>query len=130
MYGGRWNSPGTSMIYAAQSQSLAVLENLVHMDSADILKKYVLFEVEIDDSYIVNVNKRELPRNWKMDPVSGRIQTIGDAWVAAGSSAVVRVPSALIPGESNFLLNPRHVDFQKLTIHKPVPFQFDPRFAR
>jgi RES domain-containing protein len=118
------------MIYAAQSQSLAVLEILVHMDSADILKKYVLFEVEIDDSYIVNVNKRELPRNWKMDPVSGRIQTIGDAWVAAGSSAVVRVPSALIPGESNFLLNPRHVDFQKLTIHKPVPFQFDPRFAR
>ena len=118
------------MIYAAQSQSLAVLEMLVHLGSADILKRYVLFEVEIDDSCIVNVNKKKLPRNWKTDPVPGKVQAIGDAWVAAGSSAVLRVPSALIPGESNFLLNPRHADFQKLTIHKPVSFQFDPRFAR
>ena len=118
------------MIYAAQSQSLAVLEMLVHLDSADILEKYVLFEVEIDNSYIVNLNKRKLPRNWKMDPVPARVQAIGDAWVTAGSSAVLRVPSALIPGELNFLLNPRHADFQKLKIHKPVSFQFDPRFAR
>jgi len=118
------------MIYAAESQSLAVLEMLVHLETPEILKKYVLFEVEIDDSYIVSVNKRKIPRNWKMDPVPGRVQAIGDAWVAAGSSAVLRVPSALIPGESNFLLNPRHADFQKLTIHKPVSFQFDPRFVR
>jgi len=103
---------------------------LVHLDAPELLKKYVLFEVEIDDSYIVNMDKAKLPKNWKTDPVPERVQAIGDAWAAAGRSAVLRVPSALVPRESNFLLNPRHADFHKLTIHKPVSFQFDPRFAR
>lgn len=129
IYGGRWNSPGTAMIYTAQSQSLAVLEMLVHLDSPDLLSNYVFFQVSIDPSYVKDLSFATLPRNWKADPVPARVQAIGDDWFAGGASAVLRVPSALVPGESNFLLNPRHSDFGKMRIGKPIPFQYDPRLG-
>jgi len=127
LYGGRWNSSGTAIIYTAESQSLAVLEILVHLDSPELLKKYVLFQVAIDESYILNIDAAVLPRNWRVDPAPSRVQKIGDEWVTKSNSAVLRVPSTLVPGESNFLLNPRHVDFRKLQISGPVPFRFDRR---
>jgi RES domain-containing protein len=130
LYGGRWNSPGTAMIYTAQSQSLAVLEVLVHLDSPELLKTYRLFEVTIDPSYVGEIEPSNLPRNWKANPVPARVQAIGDDWAAGGRSAVLRVPSALVPAEFSFLLNPRHEDFAGLRIGRAVQFQFDPRFAR
>lgn len=130
LYGGRWNSPGTSIIYTAQSQSLSVLEVLVHLDSPELLRKYLLFEVVIDASRIEVLNLSQLPANWKSDPAPASVQAIGDAWAAAARSAVLRVPSVLVPAESSFLLNPRHPDFAKLRIGKGIPFEFDPRFAR
>jgi RES domain-containing protein len=130
IYGGRWNSPGTAMLYTAQSQSLAVLEMLVHLDSPDLLRKYVLIEVSIDPSYVIDLSIATLPRNWRADPVPPRVQAIGDDWVAGGTSAVLRVPSTLVPGESNFLLNPRHPDFGKMRIGKPIPFPYDPRLRQ
>jgi RES domain-containing protein len=129
LYGGRWNSPGTAIIYTAESQSLAVLEILVHLDSPELLKKYVLFQVAIDDSYILDIDAAALPRNWRAEPAPSRVQKMGDDWVSKSTSAVLRVPSTLVPGESNFLLNPAHVDFRKLQISGPVPFQFDPRLS-
>jgi RES domain-containing protein len=129
LYGGRWNSPGTAMIYTAQSQSLAVLEVLVHLDSPELLKKYLLFEVAVDEAYVAELDPSKLPRNWRADPAPSKVQTIGDHWAAGGTSAVLRVPSTLVPGESNFLLSPRHPDFRKFVIGKALPFQFDPRFA-
>jgi RES domain-containing protein len=129
LYGGRWNSPGTAMIYTSQSQSLAVLELLVHMDAPELLRKYILFEVWLPTSYVSDLNLSNLPSNWRTDPAPADVRAVGDEWAASGNSAALRVPSALVPGESNFLLNPRHPDFRKLRIGKPLPFQFDPRFA-
>ena len=130
IFGGRWNSPGTAMVYTAQSQSLAVLEMLVHLDSPELLNRYVLFEVSIDASYMEDLDLTTLPRNWKADPAPARVRAIGDDWIAGGASAVLRVPSTLVPGESNFLLNLRHKDFGNLGIGKAIRFQFDPRLAR
>jgi RES domain-containing protein len=130
IYGGRWNSPGTAMVYTAQSQSLAALEMLVHLDSPELLNRYVLFQVSIDPVLVEDLDPTTLPRNWKADPAPARVRAIGDDWVAGGASAVLRVPSTLVPGESNFLLNPRHKDFAGLRIGKALPFQFDPRLAR
>jgi len=118
------------MIYTAQSQSLAVLEVLVHLDSPELLKKYLLFEVTIDASCLAELDLSRLPRNWKAEPVPAAVQAIGDEWVAGGGSAALRVPSVLVPAESSFLLNPRHPDFGKLQIGKAVPFHFDARFVR
>jgi RES domain-containing protein len=117
------------MVYTAQSQSLAALEVLVHLDSSELLAKYVLFEVGIDESLITLVELSHLPRNWRADPPPAKVRMTGDRWVAAGTSAVLRVPSTLVPGESNFLLNPQHPDFPRLEIGEPLPFRFDPRLT-
>jgi RES domain-containing protein len=130
IYGGRWNSPGTAMIYTAQSQALAVLEMLIHLDSPELLKRYSLFEVEMDLLYVAELDLSNLPRNWRANPTPAGVRALGDDWVASRRSVVLRVPSALVPAESTFLLNPQHPDFSKLCIGKAVPFQFDPRLAR
>jgi RES domain-containing protein len=129
IYGGRWNSPGTAMIYTAQSQALAVLEMLIHLDSPELLKRYSLFEVEMDLLYVAELDLSNLPRNWRANPTPAGVRALGDDWVASRRSVALRVPSALVP-ESTFLLNPQHPDFSKLCIGKAVPFQFDPRLAR
>jgi RES domain-containing protein len=129
LYGGRWNSPGTSMVYVAESQALAVLEVLVHLDSSSLLEKYVLIQVDFDDSLVSDLSRTSLPKNWGEDPVPSNVQAIGDRWILAATSAVMRVPSTLVPGESNFLINPMHRDFSRLKISKPRPFRFDSRLA-
>ncbi|MBI4461222.1 MAG: RES domain-containing protein [Acidobacteria bacterium] len=127
LYGGRWNSPGIAVIYTAQSQSLAALEMLVHLDSSELLDQYVIFGVDVEESLITGIEASKLPRDWRAEPPPAEVKAIGDEWVAAGSSAVLRVPSVLVAGESNFLINPRHRDFSKPRIAEPVSFRFDPR---
>jgi RES domain-containing protein len=130
LYGGRWNSPGVPVVYVAESQSLAVLEVLVHLDAPALLEKYVFLEVDFDVSLVLDLDRSSLPKNWQSDPVPEAIQAIGDRWVLSRDSAVLRVPSVLVPEESNFLLNPRHPDFGKIGISRPHAFRFDPRLAR
>jgi RES domain-containing protein len=128
-YGGRWNTAGSSVVYTAESQSLAALEMVIHLDSSDLLEHYLLFEVGIDGSLVTTIAPAELPKNWRADPPPRRVRAIGDAWVTAGTSAVLQVPSAILPAEHNFLLNPHHPDFPRLLIGHGVPFRFDPRLA-
>lgn len=126
-YGGRWNSPGIPVVYTSESQSLAVLEILVHLQAPVLLEKYVLIEVGIDEALINDLDRSRLQRNWRAEPAPVQLRNIGDEWVRNGSSVALRVPSALVPAENNFLLNPAHTDFEKLIIGKPVPFSFDER---
>ena len=129
-YGGRWNSAGTTIVYTAQTQSLAVLEMLVHLDGPELLQRYVLIGVQIDESFVREISPPDLPRNWRVDPAPVASRQIGDRWIEAASSAVLRVPSTLVPAESNFLLNPAHPDFKKLVIGDPIAFDFDQRLVR
>jgi RES domain-containing protein len=130
LYGGRWNSPGVPVVYVAQSQSLAVLEVLVHLDAPALLKKYVLLAVDFNASLVIDLDRSSLPKNWRSDPIPESVQAVGDQWVASGDSPVLRVPSVLVPEESNFLLNPRHPDFGGIRISRPQAFRFDPRLTR
>lgn len=129
LHGGRWNSPGTPVVYTAATKSLAALEILVHTaDPNDLIDLgYVAVPVEIEDAMLVDVTK--LPRNWKSYPAPISTMKLGDAWARAKNSVALRVPSVVIPSESNFLLNPIHPDFESLSIGKPVPFAFDQRLA-
>jgi RES domain-containing protein len=129
-YGGRWNGPGTPVIYTAETQSLAALEVLVHIEAPDLLQRYVLVGVEIDASWVVELDRSRLPLNWRAQPPPHQLRTIGDQWVAGGSSVALRVPSTLVPAEFNFLLNPAHADFKKLVIKEPISFSFDERLKR
>jgi RES domain-containing protein len=129
-YGGRWNSPGIPVVYTAESQALAVLEMLVHLDSAELLPAYVLIGVEIDQALVADIDHSRLPRYRRAVPAPPGLRAIGDEWVLAGRSPVLRVPSTLVPAENNLLLNPLHRDFSRLRIGDPIPFRFDPRLAR
>ena len=113
LYGGRWNSPGIPVNYASESQSLAALEMLVHLDSSDILENYIVFEIGIDEKLIIEVSTAQLPGNWRKERAR-ELWLMGDDWIRSVASAVLRVPSTWIPSESNFLLNPRHMDFERL----------------
>lgn len=125
LYGGRWNSPGVRMVYAAGSRSLAILEILVHLNKAGSLGSYFLYEIEIDATLVQNV--ANVPQGWNAEPPTAISQSIGDAWVRAASHPVLTVPSAVVPEERNYLLNPAHPGFTKLRLGNAQPYRLDPR---
>ena len=129
VYGGRWNSPGVAMVYTAASQSLAALEILVHVEAPELLGYYVVIEISIEPSLLQVRDISELPPDWRLEPPPDMLRKIGDTWIASRSSPVLQVPSAIIPVESNFLLNPLHEKFSSLVIGKPQPFHFDRRLT-
>ena len=130
LYGGRWNSPGVRMVYLAQSPSLATLEMLVHLDASELLAAYRLCEAVFDDRLVETLDPATLPKNWRRSPAPVALQRLGDEWTASMRSAVLRVPSAIVPGESNYLLNPAHPDSTDVTAGKMRPYEFDPRLAK
>lgn len=129
-FGGRWNRPGTAVVYAAGFVSLAALEMLVHLASTELMSKYVVFPLSILGRDIHDLSSDELPKRWRADPAPAKVQSVGSDWVVAGTSAVLRVPSAVIPTEFNYLLNPAHPRFGRIQIGLAQPFTFDPRLAR
>lgn len=129
-YGGRWNSPGTAVVYTAGSTSLAILEMLVHLQAQDLMRRYVIFEVSFDETLVTTVDPARLPKSWRRSPSPATVQQVGDAWVAGGTSAVLRLPSVIVPSEWNYLLNPAHPDFAKITIGPKQPIKFDPRLVK
>ncbi len=128
--GGRWNSPGIAVVYAAQNISLAMLEMLVHFPSTDLLRSYSLFEVVFDDELVSAVDVRALPSNWTVAPPLLAIQQIGNQWAVDQRSAVLRVPSAIVPHEWNYILNPFHPDFASIKIGNAQPITFDKRLFK
>jgi RES domain-containing protein len=129
-YGGRWNSPGVSVVYMAGSMALAVLEMLVHTESRELLRSYVTFEVSFDDKLVRTIEASSLPKNWRRSPPPAGLAAMGDAWLAGAPSAILRVPSVLVPRESNFLLNPAHPDFEQISIGPRQPLRIDERLVR
>jgi RES domain-containing protein len=124
--GGRWNSRGVVVVYASASKSLAALETLVHLNPP-VAFKCVAFRIRIDLELVGKLSFLRLPVDWQAEPPAPSSQVIGDAWVREARSAVLEVPSVIIPGESNYLLNPAHRDFRTILIGEPEPFAFDPR---
>ena len=129
-FGGRWNSPGVAVVHTADSMSLAMLEMLVQLQSQELLKRYLMIEVDFDDSLLTKVAPSDLPRSWRRSPPPAAIQRIGDDWVAESESAVLGVPSVIAPTEWNYLLNPAHSDFAKIGIGPKKRIRFDPRLIK
>ena len=128
LYGGRWNYPGTAVVYTASSLALAALEVLVHVDHDVAPTDLVSMPIEVPAGIrIEEISIASLPANWRNTPAPEELQKIGTAWVHRATSALLRVPSALIPEEHNYLVNPAHPDITRLKIGRPKPFTFDPR---
>ena len=124
--GGRWNSRGVPVVYCSQSKALAALEILVHLNPP-VRFKFVAIRVAFDASIVAWFPPRNLPHNWRSEPPPPGTQKVGDLWIKSAQTAVLALPSAIIPGEFNFLLNPTHPDFAKVVRGKPETFIFDPR---
>jgi RES domain-containing protein len=128
--GGRWNSKGVAMVYASGTLSLAVLEKLVHVDPDIMPVGQMVLEIEIPDGLVTVVARRSLPRGWRRSPPIGATQRVGDQWVAAGTSPALAIPSAIVPTELNYLINPLHPDAARIKVMHRRSFAFDPRLVR
>jgi RES domain-containing protein len=126
-YGGRWNLPGTPMVYAAQTRALAALESLAHFGGAERQMAFVTFEIEIPDKLALRVEATYLPSDWRGGEPTIATQALGTEWQRAGQSVALIVPSVLVPQEHCILLNPEHPDTDKVLITYPEPFTFDSR---
>lgn len=128
--GSRWSTPGHRMAFAAQSESLATLEYLVHATSEAFFQDTVLVIAQLDDRYVATFNTAALPKDWRSFPPAPGTQRIGDEWLRSETSVALEVPSAVVPRERNVLVNPRHKDFGKLHVIAIEDWGADPRLER
>ena len=131
LYGGRWNSEKTRLVYLASSVALALLETLVHLDDANLRASYSIVPLSFPASCVATPGKNgcpALPNDWAQMPAPLAAARWGDAWVAQNKALLVRVPSVIVPQESNFLLNTAHPDWDKASIRKAQPLSLDARF--
>lgn len=124
--GGRWNRPGDAVVYASASLALAAMETFVHLGDDALGIKFVCFRIEIPDGVTV-LRCRRPPAGWRSEPPHEASMRYGSRWLRQARSAVLEVPSAVVPSETNYLLNPNHPDFRRIRIGRPLPFMFDPR---
>ena len=125
LYGGRWNSKGNAMIYTGQSIALCVAEIAVHTPLGIVPKNYELVHIEIPDDFVFEVKK--LPSDWRTFPHSDSTQQIGDDFLKKSKFLILKVPSAAVQGEFNFVINPKHKEVSKIKILKVERFSFDDR---
>lgn len=128
-FGGRWNSKGVAVVYAADSRSLAAIEQLVHLIKPRVLTGYVVASIAFDVSRSLRVDPRTLPMGWDNPIAPSSLKKYGDDWLIDGKFPVLAVPSAVIAGEWNYLFNPSHAEFATMKKTAPVQFVYDSRLA-
>jgi len=125
---GRWHYRGQPIVYLADSPASALLESCVHTSANDIPPEFTLLKIEGPDLRISSITFADLPKNWHVYQNSTR--DLGTAWLHARESAVLRIPSALVPETWNFLFNPAHPDAARFRIAGAYPYPFDERLKR
>lgn len=125
--GGRWNSKGIALVYTGQTIALCMAEVAVHIPFGIIPVDYELITLEIPDEDIYELKKSQLPEDWKSLPPAYSTQGIGDGFVKKGKFMVLKIPSAVVQGEFNYLINPLHPKIKKVKIKKTETFSFDQR---
>lgn len=129
-YGGRWNGRGRRCVYLASSESLAILEVMVHLDDYRLLDHYALFRVELTNISLMRLSEKALPSNWREDPAPPETAAIGDEWLQSKSSLALAIPSVIVPRELNYMLNPGRPDYEALARSATqISFEPDPRLA-
>jgi RES domain-containing protein len=126
--GGRWNSVGVRVAYTSQHRSLALLEMQVHLRADQVPDDLALVAIDVPDALVTTLAR--LPSGWNALPWSTAAREAGDRWVARAESLALRVPSVVVPGESNVLINPAHAAFGRVRIARPEGFGFDRRLLR
>jgi RES domain-containing protein len=131
LYGGRWNPVGVPVVYTSLSLSLAVLEVFVHMIGPAKPDDYVSVAVDlgIEESKADRINEDQLPDDWRRVDHPA-LMSMGAEWAKSMRSLVLLVPSVIIDGEWNAVINPLHPDAERIAVEKPKPFHFDARMFK
>jgi len=125
--GGRWNSHGIPMIYTSQSRALCIAEVAVHLPMGILPEDFRLITIEIPGRSIFSLPETLLPQDWKSIPPPQSTKTIGDQFIRNQKYLSLKVPSIIVKGEHNFLLNPIHSGMKDVQIISIEPFDFDSR---
>ncbi|OFX60625.1 MAG: RES superfamily protein [Bacteroidetes bacterium GWA2_30_7] len=129
--GGRWNSKGTAMIYTCESRALCTAEIAVHSPLGIVPADYVIITIKIPDNIeIFELDIKNLKEDWKLFPHSHSTQLIGDKFISENKYFVMKVPSVVVQGDFNYLINPFHDDFKLLKILNINDFEFDSRLFK
>ncbi len=124
----RWNERGQYVIYTAATRALACLENVVHRSGEGLLNVFRVIVIDVpDDLAVETIAADDLPADWFDFHRYATCQQVGGEWIRRSQSAVLRVPSAIIAHEWNYLLNPAHPQFTRIRLLRTEPFTFDPR---
>ena len=121
---GRWTPRGFRAVYVSESLALASLEVFVHAETQNL--PLVAIRAEIPNPSILEVPREKLPANWQDIAAYPQLQALGDRWLREAATPILKVPSAIVPVEFNFILNPVHPDLE-IRIEPPITFQFDRR---
>ncbi|MCB0762251.1 MAG: RES family NAD+ phosphorylase [Flavobacteriales bacterium] len=128
LFANRWNSKGTEIVYSSESRALAMAEVAVHLPNGLIPADYVMLEIQLPTSVTIpTLSASKLPDRWQVHPPGVHTQQLGDAFILESKSLALRVPSAVVPGDHNVLINPFHRDFKKVKIVDISDFPFDER---
>lgn len=127
LYGNRFNSKGTRIIYTSENLPLALLETIVGLSNHSQLFEYIFFRAELPEQNVEPLPLDMLPSNWDLRPPASDTKRIGDSWIDTRRSLALRVPSVVAPYSYNYLLNPAHPEFSEITIHEPENMPVDLR---
>jgi RES domain-containing protein len=129
MTGGRWNSKGTPLVYCASNIALATLETVHYLRGGTLPFNRYLVQIAVPDAvWDARQVLDPLPGGWDAIPAGLSARMAGDAWIAAGTSALLLVPSVIVPEEFNVLINPQHGDAATIVATTVKRWSYDPRF--
>ncbi|GAB5565919.1 MAG: RES family NAD+ phosphorylase [Winogradskyella sp.] len=131
LFGGRWNKRGFNVLYTSQHLSLSVLELLVHIDMKFVKEDFRFIEIDLPD----DIKQSKLPtsilkKEWRHNPPLSFTQDYGSEWLQQNKSLLLKIPSAVLPNEFNYLINPNHKDFSKVKIVKKGFLDLDQRVLK
>jgi RES domain-containing protein len=125
---GRWHPRGMRVVYTSSSLALAVLESVVNAGRDSLPEDLIRIEIEVPDRLTIErVSAADLPSNWRAYPAPPELASLGESWAREMRTPVLQVPSALVPEEANFLLNPAHPSAADIEVVTARSFVFDPR---
>lgn len=127
LFGGRWNNKMIGCLYTSENRALAVLEYTVNVNIDDIPRALNITTIEIPDRPITILNEADLPGDWKHSPAPSSTKDFGSKLLLAAAEPVIRIPSAVLPAEFNYLLNPLHPDSKKFKVIDSIDFVYDVR---
>ncbi len=129
--GGRWNNKGVAVLYTSASRALCAMEILVHVPASLLPTDYHMVSIAVpDDAPSGEILIENLPAQWQSLPHGNKTQQLGDLFVQNRKLLLLKVPSAVVKGDFNYLINPQHPDFEKVKVVETELFEFDSRLFK